>query len=69
MNNTTDIWFVTFLIRKKYIIDRYDIISPHRGKYYFKINDNDWKILKLEYYNSLEKEIKYIQESIKDLIN
>lgn len=69
MKWSTDIWFITFLKMEGYEIKNFEVISRNRGKFYFDINDKDWKDLKLKCDKSLISTIKTVQCSLKDLLH
>ena len=68
MKSTTDMWFASFLFRKKYKIHKIDNSSGRRALFYFDISGEDWATLKLEFGSSEDIQIKYTHEKLKDLV-
>lgn len=67
MKYTTDIWLASYLINKGHPIC--DVRKEgKRAKLGFSVSDEEWHSLKLSWLNSVEMQIKYTQEKIKDLI-
>lgn len=67
LKNTTDVWFIAFLMNKGHQITKYEVISRGKISCYFNINDNDWRDLKLEFNNSELIKFKALIQQIKDL--
>lgn len=67
LRSSTDVWFIAFLIKNEYEIDRYDVIDRGRIKCFFAIPEEEWKTLKLQFSTSDIAEYKNIIEKIKDL--
>jgi len=68
MNRTKDLWFASFLLLKGYVVQRYNVISTHKGEFFFDIEEEEWTNLKLQFSNSEVSKVKYYQEKLKDLI-
>lgn len=67
MKESTDIWFIAFLVHKGHQISSYSVIGKGKVRCSFNIDDESWKTLKLEFNNSEISKYKQIIESIKDL--
>lgn len=67
MLSSTDLWFCAFLIKKGHTIKKYDVISRGKAKFYFEIDDETWKDLKLEFNNSEISKFKMLIDQLKDL--
>ncbi len=67
LKDTTDVWFVAFLMHKGYKISKYDVITKGKVKCYFDISDSNWKELKLEFNNSDLSQFKSLIDKVKDL--
>lgn len=65
---TTDIWFSSFLRMKGYEIANFDVLPRMKGRYYFKISEDDWKKMKVEFNKSTVSEIKMQQIALKDML-
>lgn len=68
MKYTTDLWFSSFLLLKNIKIDKYEVISRGKGKYFFNLSDEDWQKYKLEFNNSEVVKYKSTFEQLKDLV-
>jgi hypothetical protein len=64
---STDLYFNAFLLLKGYKIERYDVNDKHKVTCYYKISDEDWQKLRLEFASSEISNIKMAIEKIKDL--
>jgi len=67
LKDTTDVWFVAFLMHKGHKITKYDVITKGKVKCYFQISDSIWKDLKLEFNNSDLSQFKSLIDKVKDL--
>lgn len=67
MKFSRDIWYVAFLLFKKYEIKKYDIIAKGKVCCFFDIDDEKWKELKLEFSKSNFFKYKNFVENVKDL--
>jgi hypothetical protein len=67
MQNTTDVWFIAFLMDKGFKIDGYSKISRGKVDCRFAIDDKTWNDLKLEYNNSDLPKWKALVGRAKDL--
>jgi hypothetical protein len=65
---TTDLFFAAFLKMKGYELQDFEVISKGRGKFKFKISDEDYKKMKLEFLKSDISRLKQIIEELKDLV-
>lgn len=68
MKNTTDLWFSAFLMLRNVKLEKYDVISKGKGRYYFDISDEAWVTYKLEFNNSDVVKYKTLIEQLKDLL-
>ena len=68
VNKTRDLWFGAFLKFKGYKVSDFTLLNK-RGEFWFDISNEDWKKLKLEFDNSDISKMKWMLESLKDLIN
>jgi len=69
MKSTTDIWFASFLIELRgYKLHDYHVIARGRGRFNFKISDEDWKREKMLFMQSDVSKLKQGQEKLKDLL-
>jgi len=67
LKNSSDVWFVAFLLHKNCSIIKYDIMERGRVRCYFALNDKEWQDYKLEFNNSEIIKYKATIERIKDL--
>ena len=67
MTETTDVWFIAFLINSGYKIESYVIIDRGKVKCKFNVSNDLWRDLKLSFHNSELLKYKQIISSIKDL--
>lgn len=67
MLNSTDLWFCAFLMSKGYTVQKYDTISRGKARFYFTIEEDEWKKLKLEFSNSELAKFKMLIDQLKDL--
>lgn len=67
MKNSTDVWYIAFLISKGFEIKNYQIVNKGKVNCYFEIDDEAWKKIKLEFHSSEISKFKAIIEKIKDL--
>ena len=67
MQQTTDIWYVAFLLYEKNFIMK----EIKRGKkvfFVFDIEDGNWNKMKIEFSNSQYSKMKWNLERVKDMI-
>jgi uncharacterized protein YicC (UPF0701 family) len=64
---SSDVWFCAFLISKGHKIKAYSVIGRGKVNCEFKLSQDEWRQLKLEYNNSEISNYKMIIEKIKDL--
>jgi len=69
LKSTTDIWFGSFLRMKGFNVKNYEVISKGRGKYFFDVEMELWKQLKLEFDSSEISKLKLHQIALKDLLH
>ena len=67
MKNSTDVWFIAFLMSKGHTIKSYDVIGRGKVKCHFDLTDDEWQKLKLEFNNSEIIKFKGFIDQIKDL--
>jgi hypothetical protein len=67
MKNSTDIWFISFLMLKGHKIEKYDVLSKGKVKCYFQLTEDEWQKYKLEFNNSEYIKFKALIEQVKDL--
>jgi hypothetical protein len=69
LKSSTDLWFSAFLLLKGIKVEKFEIISRGKGRYFFKISDEDWSSLKLEFNNNNDLiRFKTAIEQLKDLL-
>ncbi len=68
MKHTTDLWFASYLMLKGHKIVNFQSVGNKRGSYFFDIQEEAWKSLKLEFIKSDISKIKQSQEELKDLL-
>jgi len=67
MKESTDVWFIAYLMHKNYKIDDYVVLPNRRVKCKFNLTDEQWQKNKLEFNNSELVKFKTLIEQIKDL--
>ena len=67
--STTDIWFASFLVHNGHDVADYEITQNSRGRFFFKLNDIQWKEMRLKFNSSEISKFKTIQISLKDLLH
>lgn len=67
MKNTTDLFFSAFLLIKGIKVEKFEVISRGKGRYFFNLSDEDWGNLKLEFNNGELVRYKTAIEQLKDL--
>ncbi len=67
MKNSTDVWFIAFLMMNKNEIKKFDVIDRGKVRCFFDLTDEQWHALKLKYNNSEVSQYKALIEKIKDL--
>ena len=66
---TKDLWFASFLKLRGYEVVDFDVEKDRRrGTFYFNIDDDTWKHLKLDFDKTDLSKIKYLQGQLKDLL-
>lgn len=65
---TSDIWFASFLKLQGFEVNNYEIMSKNKGKFFFIIEDDNWKKLKLRFDKSEISKIKLHQIALRDLL-
>lgn len=69
MKQTSDLWFASYLIEIHGIkLADFKNTSRGRGVFLFKVSEDDWKDLKLQFSKSDLAKIKQGQEKLKDLL-
>lgn len=68
MKSSTDLWYSAFLMMKNFKVEKYEVISRGKGRYFFNISDDDWIKYKLEFNNSDLIKYKTFIEQLKDLL-
>ncbi len=69
MEYTTDLWFASFLAEKGHKIKDYKKIAPKRGRYFYEVDKEEWKQLKLAFLDSPIMSIKKAQDDLRDLLH
>lgn len=67
MKNTSDVWFMAFLMSKGYKIEKYQVIARGRIRAEFSFSEIQWQELKLEFNNSELIKYKALIDQLKDL--
>jgi hypothetical protein len=67
LKNSSDVWFIAFLMHKSLAIVKYDVMERGRVRCYFALSDKEWQDYKLEFNNSEIIRYKAMIEQIKDL--
>lgn len=67
VKNTTDIWFAAFLRNKGFNMKTVEVIKRGKGKFYFEIDDESWKSMKLDFLKSDFCKCKELISQLKDL--
>lgn len=67
LKNSSDVWFVAFLMHKSCAIVKYDVMERGRVRCYFALSEKEWQDYKLEFNNSEIIKYKATIEQIKDL--
>lgn len=65
---TSDLFFAAFLKLKGYEIEDFQVISKGRGKYKFKMTEDEYKKQKIEFVKSDISKVKQHIEELKDLV-
>ena len=68
MKTVTDLWFAAYLKSRGYILKDFTVIQRGKGSYIFEISDEEYKKVKLDYFNSELSKVKQIMEELKDLV-
>lgn len=67
MKSTTDLWLASYIIRSGISLSDFRVLGPRKVSFQFDIEDEAWKSLKMEYFNSDIAEFEKIMEKLKDL--
>lgn len=67
LQESTDIWFCSFLMYKGHTIVKFDKLVRGKVKCYFELTSEEWSKLKLDFNNSDFVKFKAFTEQIKDL--
>jgi hypothetical protein len=67
LKNSSDVWFVAFLMHKNFSIVKYDVMNRGRVRCYFSLTDKEWQDYKLEFNDSEIIKYKATIDRIKDL--
>lgn len=67
LKNSSDVWFIAFLLQNECSIIKYDVMDRGRVRCYFSLDDKEWQDFKLEFNNSEIIKYKAAIERIKDL--
>jgi len=67
MIETKDLWIAAFLINSGKKLEKFEVLSPGRAKFYFKIQREEYSALKLLFFQSETSKIKQTIEELKDL--
>lgn len=68
LKSSSDIWFCSFLMLKDIKIEKFEVISRGKGKYFFNLSEEEWMKYKLEFNNSELVKYKTLVEQLKDLL-
>lgn len=69
MKNTTDVWFASYLMLIGVDLATYEVISKGKGRYYFDVEEDDWKLHKMRFHQSDVTRVKMLQISLRDLVH
>jgi len=69
MKETTDMWFASFLMMNDHPVANFEVIRRGRGKFYFDVSEAEWKLLKLEFNDSVVHTIKMNHLTLKDMVH
>ena len=67
VKGTKDLWFASFLISEGCNLSDFKVTERGKGEYYFDIDNENYKDMKLKFHNNKISEIKMITEKLKDL--
>lgn len=67
MKESTDVWFIAFLMSNGIKIESYVVLNNKKVKCFFKLTEEQWKEYKLKFNNSELVKYKTLIEQIKDL--
>lgn len=67
LKNSSDVWFVAFLMHNNCSIVKFDVMERGRVRCYFNLDEKEWQDYKLEFNNSEIIQYKSLIERIKDL--
>ena len=66
MKESTDLWFIAYIISKGQSVEKYEILPVKKIKCYFKIDNEEWDKLKVEYFNSEILKFKKVIDRVKE---
>lgn len=67
MKESTDIWFIAYLMYKGVKVAKYTPLQRGKVKCFFELGDAEWQQHKLEFNNSEFIKFKGLIEQVKDL--
>jgi hypothetical protein len=67
MKETTDLWFMAFLVFKGHKIIKFEMLNTNKLKCYFDLQNEDWIKIRTEFVNSEQMKFKMYIEQIKEL--
>lgn len=68
LKSSSDLWFSAFLQLKGIRVEKFEVISRGKGRYFFDLTDDQWNFYKLEFNNSDIVRYKISIEQLKDLL-
>ena len=66
MKETRDLWLAAYFIENGFGLEKFEIISQGRAKYYFNMTDEKYSELKLSFFQSDIGKIKHTMKELKD---
>lgn len=67
MKGVTDLYFAAYLIISGYIVKDYQNVTERRLKFFFEIDDDKYKEMRIAFASSEASKIKQTIEELKDL--
>ncbi len=67
MRDTTDLWFMAYLVSKGHEIIKFEMLNDRKLKCYFNLDQVLWDKMRLEFFNSPEFKFKMYIEKVKEL--
>ncbi len=67
MRETTDVWFIAWLMNVGHVIKAYHLTSDKKVSCKFEIGDDEWHVQKLAFNNSELQKYKNLIRQIKEL--